>query len=113
MVLVKVIKLIVHIDWSSDFLFDINYNVASALLSAHVVVLLRNALDFIAHDVQDDAKSEENNAEDTENNHSGAERGYGSPCRQHLLLELAVLKLLNLGVDSIALLLSDFHLFFP
>ena len=109
MVLVKVVQLVVNIDWSSDILLNVNRDYAFAiraivlteaialarlgegLATSSILVLFCDALNLLAHDVKDDSEGEEDDSKDAENDHRGAERRHGSPRGQHLLLELAVL----------------------
>ena len=107
MVLVKVVQLVVNIDWSSNILLNVNRDFACAILAlveafalarlgdvlaiSSILVLFCDALNLLAHDVKDDSEGEEDDSKDAENDHRGAERRHGSPCGQHLLLKLAVL----------------------
>ena len=107
MVLVKVVQLVVNIDWSSDILLNVNCDVAEAIRAVieviaqarlgeglaclSILVLFCDALNLLAHDVEDDAEGEEDDSKDAKNDHRGAEGWHGSPRGQHLLLELAVL----------------------
>jgi len=118
MILVKVVQLVVNVDWSSYILLNVDRDCAFAILAfvftearalarlgeglaiSSILVLFCDALNLLAHDVKDDSESEEDDSKDTENNHRGAERRHGSPRGQHLLLKLAVLKLIDLLLDA-------------
>lgn len=109
MVLVKVVQLVVNIDWSSNILLNVNRDLACAILAfvfteafalarlgdvlaiSSILVLFCDALNLLAHYVKDDSEGEEDDSKDAENDHRGAERRHGSPRGQHLLLKLAVL----------------------
>ena len=92
-VLVEIVQLIVNVDWAWDVLWD--SQILSALgdtLLARVIVVFNLVFhDLITHDVQDDAKAQENDTENSESDHSGAKGGDWSPCWQSLLLESRVL----------------------
>lgn len=74
MILVEIIELIVYIDWALHVFFD--YELLSANLSKHFAFLLIVIichwifLDLIAHDVQKDAETKENDTENCEGYHS-------------------------------------------
>lgn len=101
-VLVEVVQLIVNVDWTWDVLWDSqSLGALDDISGARDIVVFQLVLhDLITHDVQDDAKAQENDTEDGESDHSGAERGDWSPSWQGLLLEPRVLKLLNLLTDA-------------
>ena len=92
-VLVEVVQLIVNVDWAWDVLGDIqNLGALDDIRGARVIIVFHLVLhDLITHDVQDDTKAQENDTEDGESDHSGAERGDWSPSWQGLLLEPRVL----------------------
>ena len=108
MVLIKVVELIVHIHWSRDLFLDLDFNGAIDFIATKIVVLFGDDLDILAHNVEQDAKRQENYPKDAENDHCGAERGHRPPRRQLLLLELAFSQLVNLIFDSFFLFVSFF-----
>lgn len=77
MVLVEVIKLIIDINWCHDFLFYresssawLNLFLIWSIVARIVVVVDNRFLSYlIAHHVQEDAESEENDTEDSESDH--------------------------------------------
>jgi hypothetical protein len=93
-VLVEVVQLIVNIDWAWDVLWDsqILSALGDTIWEARVIVVFYLVLDdLITHDVQDDAKAQENDTENSESDHSGAKGGDWSPSWQGLLLKTRVL----------------------
>ena len=57
MVLIKVVELIVHIDWRRNLLFDFDNNVALfPYFLANIAVLFGEDLDILAHYVKQNAK---------------------------------------------------------
>ena len=111
MVLVEVLELIVDVDRSLNFGVYFEFNLALVLAGVRLtpnmfgdataslvdrdIVLNDRILDFVAHDVEDDAKGEENDAKHGKDYHGGAEGGHGSPGGQHLLLEFALLQFID------------------
>jgi hypothetical protein len=93
-VLVEVVQLIVNIDWAWDVLWDsqILSALGDTIWKARVIVVFYLVLDdLITHDVQDDAKAQENDTKNSESDHSGAKGGDWSPSWQGLLLKTRVL----------------------
>ena len=92
-VLVEVVQLIVNVDWAWDVLWDSqSLSALDDTRGARVIIVFHLVLhDLITHDVQDDAKAQENDTENSESDHSGAKGGDWSPCWQSLLLESRVL----------------------
>ena len=111
MVLVEVVQLVVNVHWAWDVLRD--GQCLSALddtRRARVIVVFYFVLhDLITHDVQYDAKAQENDTENSKSNHSGAKRGDWSPSWQGLLLEPRILQLLNLLTDAKLLFFCYIH----
>lgn len=97
MVLVKVIELIVHVDRGLNFAINLDLCCTKFANFAGLVILENYALDAFAHYVQSDTKGQENKSKDAKNDHGGSEGGHGSPGGKHLLLELALLQLLEIG----------------
>jgi len=85
MVLVKVVQLIVNIDWWLDIRINLNVNNAWPTLiwcwvihrqlfyrmrcQTRLVILMRHILYFIAHDVERDSQEEEKYTKDSKDNH--------------------------------------------
>ena len=92
-VLVEVVQLIVNVDWAWDVLWDSqSLSALDDTRGARVIIVFHLVLhDLITHDVQDDAKAQENDTENSESDHSGTKRGDWSPSWQSLLLEPRVL----------------------
>ena len=92
-VLVEVVQLIVYVYWAWDILWDCqSLSALDDTRGARVIVVFYLVLhDLITHDVQDDAKAQENDTEDSKSDHSGTKRGDWSPSWQSLLLESRVL----------------------
>ena len=92
MVLIKVVKLVIDVDWLRNVTVDVNSNVALLWnFVAAFVILFDDALDFLTHDVECDSESQEYQAKNAKDNHCGAKGRHWPPCGQHLLLELALL----------------------
>ena len=108
MVLIKIIELVVDVDGLRDVTVDVN-GLCAWLLQDAIIVLLDNTLDSLAHHIERDAQSKEDQAKDAEDDHSGAEGWDGSPGRKHLLLELALLQLLYLFLNADKVFFCDFH----
>jgi hypothetical protein len=72
-VLVEVVQLIVNVDWAWDVLWDIQRLCAFRYIrGARVIVVFHLVFHYlITHDVQDDAKAQENDTENSESDHSG------------------------------------------
>ena len=111
MILVKVVQLIVDVDWLRNITVNLDRKGANSRWRSTIVILLDDTLDFLTHDVEGDAERQEDHSKDAEDNHGGAERGHGPPSWQHLLLELALLQLLNLLLDAHKVFFRDFHFF--
>ena len=57
MVLVEVVQLVVHVDWSSDVLLECDFDrTVSVVDYTALAVLLLDALNALAHDVENDAE---------------------------------------------------------
>ena len=69
MVLIEVIKLIVNIDRLWDVTVDVYVVRAVSRRGATLVILVDDALDFLTHHVQSDAKCQENQTENAKNDH--------------------------------------------
>ena len=110
MVLIKVVQLVVHIDRSRDVFFNIDFNYAFQISNLALrIVLFRQPLYLLAQDIERDADCEEDHTKDPEDDHGRAERRYGSPRWQHLLLELALLQLIYLFLDASEVVVRYFH----
>ena len=107
MVLIKVVQLVIDVDWLRNVTvdFDRQRTVYREFLCTALVILYDYALDLLAHDVEGDAESQEYQAKDAKDNHCGAKGGHRPPRRQHLLLELALFQLLDLLLDAHQILL--------
>ena len=104
MILVEVVELVVHVDGRGNVRVESDGHCAGLIfIQLTVVILSSDTLNALAHHVQRDTKSEENQTEDTENDHGGAEGGNGSPRWKHLLLEFALLQLLDFFLCSKAI----------
>lgn len=70
-VLIEVVQLVVHVDWSRDLLLDDQRERARRGVRATVDVVLSELyfLDLVTHDVQHDAETQEHKAENGENDH--------------------------------------------
>lgn len=112
-VLVEIIELVINVDWAWDVFGDFELLLANCLIfrAAIIIVLNLDFLDLIAHDVQEDAKTQENHTENCEGDHGGAEGRNGSPGWEGLLLEAGALELLDLFADAKLLLFCDIHSF--
>ena len=92
MVLIKVVKLVIDIDWLRNVTIDIDSHCAFCWDNfAARVILFDDALDLLTHDVEGDAECQEYQAKNAEDNHCGAKGRHRPPGGQHLLLELALL----------------------
>ena len=124
MVLVEVIKLIVHIDWSLHFGSNIaQWDIAVSLFLACLVVLRlqvslavfvvlnRQFKNLLAKHVEDDTNGQENDTENAESKHCTHCCWNWSPSGQCLLLELRLFEFLNLLTDPLLFFLIDVHLF--
>ena len=127
-VLVEVLELVVNEDWCFDLGVDrkshntfvlvfilftsceLRFPAASVIDSE--VILNYWILNFVAHNVQDYAKWEEDYPKDCKDYHCWAERGHWSPCREQLLFEFALLQLINFSLDSFYFVLLKLHFFF-
>ena len=109
MVLVEVVQLVVHVDGLGDVRVDIDLHCALLFDLGAAIVLVDDSLDALAHDIQGNAEGQEDEAKDSEDDHSAAKGGHGSPSGQHLLLELRLLQLLDLFLDADEIFLRDFH----
>ena len=74
MVLIKVVKLVIDIDWLRNV--TVNVNLQSAVMRDRrcifitaLVILLDNALDLLTHDIESDAECQENQAKNSKDNH--------------------------------------------
>lgn len=122
-VLVEVVQLIIHVDWSLNFTSDlINVHGAIALIRArmvlrlqpvlaHLVVLGRALENLLAQHVEHDANCQENDTEDAEGQHGAHGCGHGPPGWQGLLLELGLLQFLNFVTNPLLFFVIDVHLF--
>ena len=109
MVLVEVVKLIVDIDRCLYGSGDVERNGASVgkCTTAELIVIIAlhgDLVNLVTHCVEYDAKTEEDNSEDSEGDHCRFEGGNGSPCWECLLLELGVLEFLYLLPNEVLLL---------
>ena len=110
MVLIKVVKLVIDVDWLRNVTIDVDNHSAKVWdICAAFVILFDYTLDFLTHDVEGDAECQEYQAKNAKDNHCGAKGRHGPPGGQHLLLELALLKLLDLLLDAHQIFLGDFH----
>jgi len=103
MVLIKVVQLVIYIDWSFNrILHGLEFNLATTFPDrALIIIPFFKFNDLIAHNIQYDSDSEEDDTEDTECEH----RAHGSwnrpPSWQSLLLKLRLFELLDLLSDSL------------
>ena len=122
MILVEVVKLVVHIDWSWDFvdilegwwslpLPDADWQVSISILSpvltvvngAILIVSVVQLDDPIAHHLQHNSDGQEDHRKNTESKHGAHGCWYGSPSWKGLLLELRLLELFDLLSDTLLL----------
>jgi len=118
MVLVEVFKLVIHenglfhgflelhLHEAKRLIFNRNLRVVLRAFCFHLGRVLQfKLLNLVRHDVEHNSDCQEDNAEDSKGDHSGSKGGHGSPGGQHLLLELALLKIFNLLVEGVLLFL--------
>ena len=122
MILVEVVKLVVHIDWSWDFvdilegwwslpLPDADWQVSISILSpvltvvngAILIVSVVQLDDPIAHHLQHNSDGQEDHRKNTESKHGAHGCWYRSPSWKGLLLELRLLELFDLLTDTLLL----------
>lgn len=101
-VLVKVVDLVIDIDWSDHATFDLDINdaVTAAIQLAMSIIFMGNTRNFFTHGVECATNYQENDPKDAKNEHSGAKRGHRSPSWQHLLLKFALLQLFYFFLDA-------------
>jgi hypothetical protein len=124
MVLVEVVQLIVHVDWTFDVTCDFfKLNCAIFFFRSRqrsrlqvflaLLVILSRAFEYLfAEHVQNNTDSQKNDTENAEGEHGAHGSWNWPPGRQGLLLELRLLELLDLITDPLLFLLIDVHLFF-
>ena len=123
-VLVEVVQLIVDVDWALNIIWDfLEVNWALSFLNLRVVlrleifladlIVLRTTLEnLLTKYVKYDTDGQEYNTEDAEGEHGAHCGGHWSPSGQGLLLELGLLKFLDLVPDPLLFFLIDVHIYF-
>ena len=116
MVLVEVVELVVDVDRRFDGVVDgeldaawvitvgvavitgYNFN-RIPIVRTDLIILLRDALNVVGHDVEGYTEGKEDDSKDAEDDHGGSKGGHWSPSGQHLLLEFALLQFVDLFLD--------------
>jgi len=110
-VLVEVVELVIDINGLLHVFSDDEGERARRRIRPAVLVVFfkLNLLDFVAHNIEDNAEAQEDQAKNGKDYHRGAKTRDRTPCRQHLLLETGGAKLFNFLFDLLSLFFGDIH----